>query len=522
MTDTEKPFACSSPGCNMSFVNEDHLVVHKKKHDMILNFGTGGKSNSFIADQTPTPTRFIRNCEEVGLFQDLQNVNPFEETFRRAVEGKIGSLSESEIIINDDTLHTPHVFPHIEDKSSNKIVLHRADDNEVDEILQGKSKDINVEKPNCESLDIVVCKEVKKTSETIVIQEADTSIIQQSPQLPSSTSLSIDGDEVQFLLKTQDGKFMQLSATPMIDSTIPAVNVQSQPTKPQTIVIDTALPLINNELDKSVKKSSPPLLDAKQRLREALIKNGNVTSSEVIKNDKVQNKNTEKKCVIKKKVEVVNENIVDLRRKQDVQARNRASSMRARAKRKQWINQLQQSLDESNKVNAKLQLEIKNLRLEISNLKTVLLAHKDCSVTKEIAKNKVIVDPEVISLPSVRLPEKAAVLPIDITQGIKRETAHQDVACAANKKVKIKRQSIILPKTDDKMVPMVAKVICGPCNNLKVVNLNQIVDEKSVNKPILIVQNGPPKKVQIINSRQVVQVDQSLQLINVASKTTGT
>ncbi|CAG5095934.1 Similar to Atf2: Cyclic AMP-dependent transcription factor ATF-2 (Rattus norvegicus) [Cotesia congregata] len=513
MTDTEKPFACSSPGCNMSFVNEDHLVVHKKKHDMILNFGTGGKSNSFIADQTPTPTRFIRNCEEVGLFQDLQNVNPFEETFRRA------------IIINDDTLHTPHVFPHIEDNSSNKIVLHRADDNEIDETLQGKSKDINVEKPNCESLDIVVCKEVKKTSETIVIQEADTSIIQQSPQLPSSTSLSINGEEVQFLLKTQDGKFMQLSATPMIDSTIPAISVQSQPTKPQTIVIDTALPLINNELDKSVKKSSSPLLDAKQRLREALIKNGNVTSSEVIKNDKVQNKNTEKKFLIKKKVEVVNENTVDLRRKQDVQARNRASSMRARAKRKQWINQLQQSLDESNKVNAKLQLEIKNLRLEISNLKTVLLAHKDCSVTKEMAKNKIIIDPEVISLTSVRLPEKAAVLPIDITQGIKRESAHQDVIYAGNKKVKTKRQSIILPKTDDKMVPMVAKVakvICGPCNNLKLVNLNQIVEEKCIEKPILIVQNGPPRKVQIINSRQIVQVDQSLQLINVASKTTGT
>jgi hypothetical protein len=40
----------------------------------------------FSADQTPTPTRFIRNCEEVGLFQDLQNVNPFEESFRKADE----------------------------------------------------------------------------------------------------------------------------------------------------------------------------------------------------------------------------------------------------------------------------------------------------------------------------------------------------------------------------------------------------------------------------------------------------
>lgn len=32
---------------------------------------------TIVADETPTPTRFIRNCEEVGLFQDL-NVNPFD------------------------------------------------------------------------------------------------------------------------------------------------------------------------------------------------------------------------------------------------------------------------------------------------------------------------------------------------------------------------------------------------------------------------------------------------------------
>lgn len=86
-------------------------------------------------------------------------------------------------------MHTPHVFPHIEDNRSNKIVLHRADtDTENEETLESKSKDKL--KSNCESLEVVTCKEIKKTSETIVIQEADTSIIQQSPlPLPSSTSL---------------------------------------------------------------------------------------------------------------------------------------------------------------------------------------------------------------------------------------------------------------------------------------------------------------------------------------------
>ena len=61
-------------------------MVHKKRHDIILNLGLGTKDGSTFGDETPTPTQFIKNCEEVGLFQDLQNVNLFEETFKNAVE----------------------------------------------------------------------------------------------------------------------------------------------------------------------------------------------------------------------------------------------------------------------------------------------------------------------------------------------------------------------------------------------------------------------------------------------------
>lgn len=70
-----------------------------------------------VADQTPTPTtRLIRNCEEFGLFDDLKHVNPFEETFRQAIDGQTkpskGSLVTQKslelIKCNDDeTLHTP-------------------------------------------------------------------------------------------------------------------------------------------------------------------------------------------------------------------------------------------------------------------------------------------------------------------------------------------------------------------------------------------------------------------------------
>ncbi|XP_045782699.1 uncharacterized protein LOC123879163 isoform X3 [Maniola jurtina] len=109
----EKPFACSMPDCGMTFTNEDHLHVHTKKHDMVLQLGMGQKA-AFVADQTPTPTRFIRNCEEVGLFQDLQNVavNPFDEGFKRAMETKHGMHTLEGPSSNEDLLHTPHlVFP---------------------------------------------------------------------------------------------------------------------------------------------------------------------------------------------------------------------------------------------------------------------------------------------------------------------------------------------------------------------------------------------------------------------------
>lgn len=39
---------------------------------------------SSIADQTPTPTRFLKNCEEVGLFNEL--TSPFDHDFKKATE----------------------------------------------------------------------------------------------------------------------------------------------------------------------------------------------------------------------------------------------------------------------------------------------------------------------------------------------------------------------------------------------------------------------------------------------------
>lgn len=69
----------------------------------------------FLADQTPTPTRLLNNCEELRVFDDLQNINPFEEGFRRAVEDG-PSINFLQTPSNQDTLHTPQILASFVDR----------------------------------------------------------------------------------------------------------------------------------------------------------------------------------------------------------------------------------------------------------------------------------------------------------------------------------------------------------------------------------------------------------------------
>lgn len=50
MEETQKPFVCKADGCDMSFTNEDHLVVHTKKHTMSLTLGLSSKAASFVGE----------------------------------------------------------------------------------------------------------------------------------------------------------------------------------------------------------------------------------------------------------------------------------------------------------------------------------------------------------------------------------------------------------------------------------------------------------------------------------------
>ncbi|KAM6994957.1 cyclic AMP-responsive element-binding protein 5 isoform 1-T1 [Tautogolabrus adspersus] len=82
-SDQERPYVCNAPGCSQRFPTEDHLMIHRHKHEMTLKFPSI-KNDNMLSDQTPTPTRFLKNCEEVGLFSELDC--SIEQEFCKAQE----------------------------------------------------------------------------------------------------------------------------------------------------------------------------------------------------------------------------------------------------------------------------------------------------------------------------------------------------------------------------------------------------------------------------------------------------
>lgn len=58
--------------------------------------------------------------------------------------------------------------------------------------------------------------------------------------------------------------------------------------------------------------------------------------------------------------------------------RNRAAASRCRAKKKIWVDNLEGRCKELENVNQNLSQEVTMLRSEVQQLKSILIAHKDC------------------------------------------------------------------------------------------------------------------------------------------------
>ncbi|KAI9564664.1 hypothetical protein GHT06_008405 [Daphnia sinensis] len=426
MVDDEKPFPCTSPGCSMRFANEDHLSIHKRRH-MSLSIES--------ADETPTPTRFIRNCEEVGLFQDL-NVNPFDEQFRRAAEVTT-HLSPPTLPTTDDVLHTPHVFPVLPTESEGVTQLPPPKSANVkknylmpslstsecltlpsptttpvpaplitvtppterfsdkgDTTLSSSSdydKTISIPLTSCSPRkDRAKKNNIYQNNGTKTTTNPTVNIMPR-PVLQSSVAAS--DPMTALLLRLPDGRLVQ----------IPAIPVPTDTDTSNLGVSAAASPVGAENGVNKIRPTRPIMSETKLKLKQALTKtrapiqplNGTSTcgtsdasgtdtellpSSDTIMDtvDSTQRKNRRRSYNSASDQDLDEEESEKRRRFLE---RNRAAAFRSRQKRKRWVTNLEAKTNVMNTANKLLQNEVMSLRNEVAQLKLQLLAHKDCPVT---------------------------------------------------------------------------------------------------------------------------------------------
>ncbi|XP_069791889.1 cyclic AMP-dependent transcription factor ATF-2 isoform X7 [Narcine bancroftii] len=405
----DKPFVCTAPGCGQRFTNEDHLAVHKHKHEMTLKFGPARNDSVIVADQTPTPTRFLKNCEEVGLFNEL--ASPFENEFKKASEDDIKKIpldmsplalpavrTKVEETRTVESNHQNSPLPHPESTTSD----------EKDIPLQQTTQTVSTIRP----ASLQVPNVLLANSETgPVIQQAlpsptSTSVITQTP--PTNRNIVPVSGSVPLLLQLPNGQTMPVTIPASITNPV-RIHTTVPIIRPVTMVPN--IPGIPGPPVNNIEPPSPQPLqsEAKLRLKAALtqqlpqVTNGNNAIGQTSGTMRIQTKETHPQSLQQtatsttqpvgspvqpthqipssggRRRRAMNEDPDEKRRK--FLERNRAAASRCRQKRKVWVQSLEKKAEDLSSTNIQLQNEVTLLRNEVAQLKQLLLAHKDCPVT---------------------------------------------------------------------------------------------------------------------------------------------
>ncbi|XP_043361285.1 cyclic AMP-dependent transcription factor ATF-2 isoform X5 [Dermochelys coriacea] len=360
-------------------------------------------------DQTPTPTRFLKNCEEVGLFNEL--ASPFENEFKKASEDDIKKMPldlsplATPIIRNKteepsvvETTHQDSPLPHPESTTS--------DEKEVS-LQQAAQPTSTIVRPASLQVPNVL---LTSSDSSVIIQQAipsptSSTVITQAPS--SNRPIVPVPGPFPLLLHLPNGQTMPVAIPASITNSnvhVPAAvpDFPGQLVRPVTMV--PSIPGIPGP-----SSPQPVQSEAKLRLKAALtqqhpqVTNGDTakgnasglirTQSEEARPQSLQQPATsttetpaspaqptpQTQNTGGRRRRAANEDPDEKRRK--FLERNRAAASRCRQKRKVWVQSLEKKAEDLSSLNGQLQNEVTLLRNEVAQLKQLLLAHKDCPVT---------------------------------------------------------------------------------------------------------------------------------------------
>uniref|UniRef100_A0A3Q3JRQ9 Uncharacterized protein n=1 Tax=Monopterus albus TaxID=43700 RepID=A0A3Q3JRQ9_MONAL len=383
----DRPFVCTAPGCGQRFTNEDHLSVHKHKHEMTLKFGPT-RTDSVIIAQTPTPTRFLKNCEEVGLFNEL--ASSFEQEFCKAHEDEqrtkhLAAPLQTPCEVKDEDeapLQVDSSPPESPDSSSSMS------DNSRD---SSSAPTPTIVRPG--SLPLHLSNDPLHPT-----LPSPTSVITQAP--PSNRQLS-PTSSYPLVRHLPNGQTVPLLPSPVQMTSVISL---ARPVNTVPNIPGIPGPPVGGASSGSSSPSAYSLhSETKMRLKAALTHQGSgaqdgagggAGSNPAVPQRQEQSQqptqNSDAPSPAQPQVSPAqptggrrrraSEMDPDERRQRFLE-RNRAAASRCRQKRKLWVNSLEKKAEDLANMNVSLTNEVTLLRNEVAQLKQLLLAHKDCPVT---------------------------------------------------------------------------------------------------------------------------------------------
>ncbi|XP_051631004.1 cyclic AMP-dependent transcription factor ATF-7 [Manacus candei] len=395
----DRPFVCGAPGCGQRFTNEDHLAVHKHKHEMTLKFGPARTDSVIIADQTPTPTRFLKNCEEVGLFNEL--ASSFEHEFKKAAED---DEKKSSGALDMSLPSTPEIKikeeepVEVDSSPPDSPVSHPRSPQHKEKEIPSKPVILSTPTPTI----------VRPGSLPLHLGydplhptlPSPTSVITQAP--PSNRQLGSPTGSLPLVVQLANGQTVPVLPGPPVQ--MPSVISLARPMSMVPNIPGIPGPPINSS--GSISPSGLPVhSEAKMRLKASLTASSSLNGSNLVvgsASTMVTARPEQSQILVQhpdapspaqpqvspaqptpstggRRKRTVDEDPDE--RRQRFLERNRAAASRCRQKRKLWVSSLEKKAEELTTQNIQLSNEVTLLRNEVAQLKQLLLAHKDCPVT---------------------------------------------------------------------------------------------------------------------------------------------
>ncbi|XP_064257234.1 cyclic AMP-dependent transcription factor ATF-7 [Passer domesticus] len=395
----DRPFVCGAPGCGQRFTNEDHLAVHKHKHEMTLKFGPARTDSVIIADQTPTPTRFLKNCEEVGLFNEL--ASSFEHEFKKAAEDdeKKGAGALDMSLPSTPEMKIKEEEPLEVDSSPPDSPASRPRSPPRHD-KEGPSKPVILSTPTPTIVrpgSLPLHLGYDPLHPTL---PSPTSVITQAP--PSNRQLGSPSGSLPLVVQLANGQTMPVLPGPPVQ--MPSVISLARPVAMVPNIPGIPGPPINSS--GSLSPSGLPVhSEAKMRLKASLAASSSLNGSSLVvgsastmvtarpEQSQVLGQHPDAPSPAQPQVSPAQptpstggrrrraaDEDPDERRQRFLE-RNRAAASRCRQKRKLWVSSLEKKAEELTSQNIQLSNEVTLLRNEVAQLKQLLLAHKDCPVT---------------------------------------------------------------------------------------------------------------------------------------------